>query len=162
KADPREMASFHFGESGPECLLLHGFTGSPWDLKPLAGSLAVTGFQGNVPLFPGHGTSSMEGIRAEDWLDAGERALSQAALKAKGPVRVAGFSMGALVAVVVASRRLQDVAALALLAPAARLQDPAAAIMKLVWNFPGAMALTHRFIPLQKRGPPDMEDPIAR
>ena len=37
-------------------LLIHGFTGSPWDLRPLGEALLARGFHVKAPLLPGHGT----------------------------------------------------------------------------------------------------------
>ena len=38
-------------------LLLHGFTGSPWEVRPLGESLAARGFHVLAPQLPGHGTT---------------------------------------------------------------------------------------------------------
>ena len=44
--------------SGPDaCLLLHGLTGSPAELRPVGEALAQAGFRAVGPLLPGHGTS---------------------------------------------------------------------------------------------------------
>ena len=48
--DPEKTAPFELGSGDDACLLLHGFTGSPWDLRPLGERLAV-----NTPI---QGTSA--------------------------------------------------------------------------------------------------------
>ena len=50
-------------------MLVHGFTGSPISLRPLAELLAGRGFAVELPLLPGHGTTWREMLptRYEDW-----------------------------------------------------------------------------------------------
>src|SRR5690349_21946229 len=50
-------------------LLVHGFTGSPFSLRPLAELLAARGFTVDVPLLPGHGATwrDMLPTRYDDW-----------------------------------------------------------------------------------------------
>src|SRR5688572_6009069 len=78
-------------------LVLHGFTGSPVSMRPLAGVFADAGFAVELPRLPGHGTAAEDMIETgwDDWLTEAERAL--AALKARVPDGrwvVAGLSMG--------------------------------------------------------------------
>jgi len=42
---------------GPVVVLVHGFTGSPWELEPLVDALAGAGYAVRAPLLPGHGES---------------------------------------------------------------------------------------------------------
>jgi carboxylesterase len=35
-------------------LVLHGLTGSPWEVRPLGEALAARGFHVEAPLLPGH------------------------------------------------------------------------------------------------------------
>ena len=44
-------------ESGPRVLMLHGLTGGPSELWPLACGLSAVGFRCELPWWPGHGTS---------------------------------------------------------------------------------------------------------
>ena len=78
-------------------LVLHGFTGSPVSMRPLAEVFADAGFAVELPRLPGHGTAVEDMIETgwDDWLTEAERAL--AALQARvpdGKVVVAGLSMG--------------------------------------------------------------------
>ena len=41
--DPQKTAPFTLGKGEDACLLVHGFTGSPWDLRPLGEALAARG-----------------------------------------------------------------------------------------------------------------------
>ena len=43
---------------GPDgVLVLHGFTGSPHSMRPIAEQLANRGYTVELPLLPGHGTA---------------------------------------------------------------------------------------------------------
>src|SRR4051812_37684120 len=79
-------------------LLLHGFTGSPWEVRPLGESLAARGYHAFAPRLPGHGTSpeAMLYVTHLDWEREAERALH--ALQRFERVFVAGLSMGSLLA----------------------------------------------------------------
>ena len=83
---------------GPNgALVLHGFTGSPVSMRPLAEALADAGFAVEMPRLPGHGTHVDDMLLTtwSDWLGEAERALR--AVQARTPggkVIVAGLSMG--------------------------------------------------------------------
>jgi carboxylesterase len=49
--------------------LVHGFTGNPYSMRPLAEQLAQNGFYVDVPRLPGHGTDvqDMRRTRYSDW-----------------------------------------------------------------------------------------------
>ncbi len=116
-------------------LLLHGFTGSPWEVRPLGEALAAHGFHVDAPRLPGHGTvpEEMLTVSADDWL----RAVRQSYVtlsKSTQPLYMAGFSMGALLATLLAAESVRKPQALVLLAPALRLQNPAARVLRrLPW-----------------------------
>jgi carboxylesterase len=76
-------------------LVLHGFTGNPQSLRPLAEALADAGFTVDLPLLPGHGTAveDMVPTRWEDWSAAAEAAYQALAARCQ-KVAVAGLSMG--------------------------------------------------------------------
>lgn len=126
--DPDLTAPFELGE-GPACLLVHGFTGSPWEMRPLGEALAARGFRAVGIRLPGHGTTpeAMLDVGLREWRAAVDEALERLG----GPgVCVAGLSMGALLALDVAARFPGRVRKLALLAPAFALQDPLARLMR--------------------------------
>lgn len=83
---------------GPHgALVLHGFTGSPVSMRPLAEVVADAGFAVELPRLPGHGTSVEDMVETgwDDWLTEAERALIE--LQARTPdgrVVVVGLSMG--------------------------------------------------------------------
>ncbi|MEV6059935.1 alpha/beta fold hydrolase [Nocardia asteroides] len=81
------------GEHG--VLVLHGFTGSPQSVKPLAKWFAEAGFSVSAPLLPGHGTTVEDMLATgwTDWSNAAERAYLDLASRCSRIV-VAGLSMG--------------------------------------------------------------------
>jgi carboxylesterase len=80
---------------GPGVLVLHGFTGNPQSMRPLAEACAKAGFTVELPLLPGHGTAleDMLPTRWEDWSAAAERAFRALAARCDKVV-VSGLSMG--------------------------------------------------------------------
>ncbi len=91
---------------GPDgVLVLHGFTGNPQSMRPLAEALATAGFTVELPLLPGHGTSleDMVPTRWEDWSGAAE-AQFQALAARCDHIAVVGLSMGGALACWLAER----------------------------------------------------------
>ena len=112
--------SLHAGKVG--ALLLHGFADTPRDLGGLGGELERRGVTVSVPRLPGHGTNGGDFLQSgwRDWLRASVDAYVD--LRARClPIHVAGFSMGGVIAVLLASHF--PVARLALLAPALQAKN---------------------------------------
>lgn len=106
------------GSAGTGVLLVHGFTGSPFSMRPWGEHLAAEGFAVRAPLLPGHGTRWQDcNLTTErDWLDAVSGAFDE--LRAEcDRVVVAGLSMGGTLAIRLAEVRPDDVAALVLVNP---------------------------------------------
>ncbi len=81
------------GEAG--CLLLHGFTGSPLEMTPMAEVLAAEGWTVSVAQLAGHGTSPHELARTTwtDWVSSARAAYAD--LRRRCPrVAIVGLSMG--------------------------------------------------------------------
>jgi carboxylesterase len=115
--------AFALGAGPDACLLLHGLTGSPAEVRPVGEALAQAGFRAVGPLLPGHGG------RPEDLytVTRGElvKAAQEALLSLAGARRIflCGLSAGALVGIHLASKSwmhdgLPEFSAIALLAPA--------------------------------------------
>ncbi len=107
-------------------MCLHGYTGSPFEVRTTAEALARRGFRAVGPLLRGHGTDPalLNHVCWQDWLDDAVSAFD--ALPSDGSPRVVvGCSMGGLLALHLAVLRPVDV--LVLLAPALRFH-PAAAV----------------------------------
>ena len=82
------------------CLLLHGFTGGPFEVEPLARFLEEQGFQVGVPTLPGHtgDLASLKEVSYQDWLDCALLACQNLSLSCEKLV-VIGFSMGGLLGI---------------------------------------------------------------
>ncbi|MHC0039465.1 alpha/beta hydrolase [Pseudoneobacillus sp. C159] len=81
------------------CLLIHGFTGAPYEVTPLASFLEKrTDWLLSVPTLPGHGeTLQLKGVSYQQWLTYAENELTRL-LENCDKVYVIGFSMGGLIA----------------------------------------------------------------
>ncbi len=155
--DSQKTAPFELGEGEDACLLVHGFTGSPWDLRPLGEALAARGLKVVCPRLPGHGTTprAMSHVGARDWEAAVEGALH--GLSGHRRTFVAGLSMGALLAVLVAARAPERVSGLALVAPALRFRGPTMYALKRLSRYP----LLEWVRPWLEKNGTDLESPEA-
>jgi carboxylesterase len=94
-----EPGSF-FLQGGPvAALLIHGFTGSPPEMRLIGDYLRERGLTVCGPLLPGHGTSveDMNRSRWTDWVGRVEDALADLQTRCE-TVFVGGLSMGSLLA----------------------------------------------------------------
>ncbi|MEY3014780.1 MAG: hypothetical protein RIT45_3515 [Pseudomonadota bacterium] len=115
-------------------LLLHGFTGSPWELRPLAESLRAEGYTVAMPLLPGHGTrlEDLDRTGWQDWL-AGARSALDWMTPHVDRVHLCGSSMGALLTLLLAQQQLdRPLRSVTLLAPAMALSPPIAAAIRVL------------------------------
>ncbi len=158
--DPAQTATFSLGPATAKSavLLLHGFTGSPWEVRPLAEALAARGHHVLVPRLPGHGTvpEAMLWAGWRDWLEGAQSALSQ--LKTFDEVSVGGLSMGALLALILAGRYHSRVSKLVLLAPVLALQAREAKLLRLLRHRNFGL-LNDRWVPKTST---DLEDDEVR
>ncbi|MBA3945251.1 MAG: alpha/beta fold hydrolase [Herpetosiphonaceae bacterium] len=99
------------------CLLVHGFTGGPDDLRPLADQLAACGYSVALPLLPGHGNHNVElgKYRWQAWSAAVHEQLVELRKRCRVIVLI-GFSMGGALSLLEMTRQPPDL--LILLAPA--------------------------------------------
>lgn len=93
-------------------LVLHGFTGSPVSVKPLAELLSQRGFAVEVPLLPGHGTQPRDLVpkRYADWRAEAAAALQRLRARTK-QVFAVGLSMGGTLVLDLATTEALDGAA---------------------------------------------------
>jgi carboxylesterase len=158
--DPARTAAFDLGphDRGTAVLLLHGFTGSPWEVRPLGESLADRGFFVHAPRLPGHGTTpeAMLWVTWRDWLRAAEDGFAR--LSAFPRVCVAGLSMGALLGLLLAERHGARVSRLVLMAPVMKVRQRGGRVLSAMGPLV-AEGLTSRWI--QKKTT-DLEDDEAR
>ena len=91
--------SFEWQAGRTGVVLVHGFTGTTTEVRPLAKALLNNGYSVSAPLLPGHGRAptDMNACRWQDWaaaVDAAYRALAARCDR----VVIGGESMGGLLA----------------------------------------------------------------
>lgn len=76
-------------------LVLHGFTGNPQSMRPLAEAIANAGYTVELPRLPGHGTTVEDMMTTgwADWSGAADAAYRELATRCDR-VAVVGLSMG--------------------------------------------------------------------
>jgi esterase/lipase len=90
----------------PPCLFIHGFTGGPYEVEPLARYLSRAGRECRVFTLPGHDQPDLKGLDSVHWLDW-IKASAEEAIEMESRYEsfdVVGFSMGGLLAAYLANR----------------------------------------------------------
>lgn len=115
---------------------LHGFTGMPYEVKPVAEACALNGIDAVTPLLPGHGYAEridqqreFAQITRDAMLEAARQEIAQARQRYDW-VSVFGLSMGGAIALTMASEGLVDACAVA--APCLRLPRRAEILVPLL------------------------------
>jgi len=145
-------------------LCLHGFTGTPYEVAPLARAAGAAGFAVSAPLLAGHGETAraLAVTRWTDWLASADAALDRLRADTGGrPVAVAGFSMGGLLALRLARTRPGAVSALVLLSVPLRLPAWQAGFLRGFRHLPGFLRRSRPAM-LRKRRGSDVTDPKVR
>lgn len=91
------------------CLVVHGYTGGPYELEPLTTFLQEnTNWHIKVPVLPGHGKKlSLDDTTYHEWIEVAENTLLQ--LKEKyDRIYIIGFSMGGMIAAYLAGKYNAD------------------------------------------------------
>ncbi|HEU4386107.1 MAG TPA: alpha/beta fold hydrolase [Anaeromyxobacteraceae bacterium] len=142
---------------GPDAaLLLHGLTGSPFEVRFLAERLAPAGLRCRAPRLAGHpDPRALASTTWREWVAGARDELLQLA-RARRTFLV-GCSMGALVACALACDHPDRVQALVLLAPALRLK-PLGVLAGLLGQAP----LSRLWPAIPKRAGSDVRDPEMR
>lgn len=119
------------GDGKKRALLLHGFPGTPAELRAVAEFLVTLGFQVRVPLLPGFGMgiSELGRTRWGRWVEAAESAWDDLKQGSDSAVLL-GFSMGGAVALNAAAHARPD--QLVLIAPFWRMSDARARLLPLL------------------------------
>jgi esterase/lipase len=125
-----EHQPFLFEAGSSRALLIHGFLGSPRELRPLAQELASVGITARGVLLPGFGAdiARLKEVRAEEWLTAA-RAAWEETRKGATFTTLIGFSMGGAIAARLAAEAGLAPDQLILLAPHWKFADRRAAIL---------------------------------
>lgn len=94
------------GEGGAGILALHGFTGSPYEVRALGELLHQSGFGVYGAALAGHATdvAHLEQTTADEYLLAGERAFDEASSRFER-VYIVGLSVGGTVGLHLAARK---------------------------------------------------------
>jgi carboxylesterase len=153
-AEPFELD----GDQPIGVVCVHGFTGTPFDMRYLGGEIARAGFPVHGLRLPGHGTriEDLDATRWTDWADAVEDAFDAMRLSCKH-VAVVGLSLGGLLSLHLASKR-PEVAAVATLAAPLWLEGLSARVA--AWAASGALDRFASFLRvLPKIGGSDIADP---
>jgi carboxylesterase len=156
--DPRGRA-FEFEGRSEAALLIHGFTGTPAELRPVGEMLSRRfGWHVLCPLLPGHGTDldDLDRTPASAW----DRTVAEADAKLRASfsrVHVVGLSMGALLALEQVRANPGAHASLALLAPAVFQKTWFQKVMSRLTLF----APIRRLAPRVKKNPPLLLDHVA-
>ena len=143
-----EPFSYEGGDTG--CLLLHGFTGTPQEMRQLGQFLRDRGFTVRGVLLAGHGTR-VEDLRPTAWQDW-YRAAHVGWQTLQGSCRrvfVIGLSLGGSLAL--------HLAAHVPLSGVVALDSPLVTDIRLLW-----LARILKYVwPYRKKGPSDIHDPQA-
>ncbi len=127
-----EHQPFRIGDGACGALLIHGFPGTPAEVRPLGEMLAELGWQVRAPLLPGFGAdiANLNQRRRSDWIESAAREWE--ALHASSETRLLlGYSMGAAVAMHLA----------------AKLQPERLVLISPFWRAPW---LVHALVPLAR------------
>lgn len=105
EADEQGKQSFYFPGGSIGCLLVHGFTGSPSEMRPLGEELAGAGYTVAGVRLAGHGKTpeAMAATRWQDWYRTVEKEYRQLK-KTCDNVYAIGLSMGGALCLYGASR----------------------------------------------------------
>jgi carboxylesterase len=149
--DPAAYAA----DGGPVgVLLIHGYTGSVAETRPMGEYLATRGLTVRCPLLPGHGTRPEDLIRVrwQAWADKVELALRDLQSRCQA-IFVGGLSLGALLTLWLAVEH-PEIAGLIPMAPAIKVKSRI---------LPLTLGLRHllKYSPLGAIGDADLGDPQA-
>ncbi|MEO6953738.1 MAG: alpha/beta fold hydrolase [Polyangia bacterium] len=140
-------------------LLIHGFTGTPFEMRLLGEALCRRGYLVYAPLLAGHGRSSddLAATGWKDWYASVDAALTE--LCALVPtVCVGGLSLGGLLTLELARHRGPEITAIASLSAPVWLTRPVEMIIKITrW-----LRRTPPTVAVPKSAGSDIADPVMR
>jgi carboxylesterase len=153
---PEHLAPSAYAADGGSlgALLIHGFTGSVAETRPMGEYLAARGFTVRCPLLPGHGTrpEALTHIRWQQWVGEVEVALQELQNHCSD-IFVGGLSLGSVLTLEMGARH-PALAGLIPMAPAIKVQN------RLL---PLTLILRHvmKYAPVEALGDDDLGDPQA-
>lgn len=133
-------------------LCLHGLSGTPYEVRPVAEQLAAMGIRAVGIALPGHNTSPEDLARTSrsQWVDAAAEAVAELR-SAHDRVAIVGVSMGGVVSLEIAARAYVD--AIVTIGSPLELDAP------VRWGVP---FLKHLKPMLEKKGGSDIRSAAAR
>jgi carboxylesterase len=145
-----QVQPFAFDRGPIGCVLLHGFTAAPKEMRPLGDYLAAQDYTVRGVRYAGHGTSPQDLARTtrHDWIASTEAAVQELRGRCT-QVWSIGLSLGGLISLHLAERHLVD--GVCAIAPALYPPDRRMAIAR--WLTP--------FMPYSHKDLADLHDPIA-
>ena len=148
---PFALAHDDAGER-PGMLMVHGFTGSPAEMRPSAEIAHHAGFDVEVMHLPGMGPDigRLRECAGEEWREAVHERWADLTSRYRRRV-IVGYSLGGALAIIAAASRPAD--AMVLMSPLVRLADPRAFLLPVARRVMPTMA------PFSGM---DFEDPRAR
>ena len=138
-------------ENGAAALCLHGLTGTPYEMRPIAEALVARGLRARGPWMAGHegGSEALAKTRWQDWVEGAREEF--ASLRAEyDRVFLVGLSMGGLVSLRLAETERVD--ALVVIATPLVLAPP----------IPQLLPLIRRVASGRRKKGSDIRDPRAR
>src|SRR5262250_1985461 len=113
KSSPLDLNRFYFRGDSSGCLLIHGLTGTPGEMRFLGERLHAAGFTVSGILLAGHRTTveDLKTKKWQDWYQSVKEGYEELRVSCK-TIFVSGISVGALLAFLLAYERKSDVAAL--------------------------------------------------
>lgn len=130
-------------------LLVHGFTGTPKEMRAMGAYLSTQGYSVLAPRLAGHATLPEDMVRLhwQDWLSSLEDGYQLLKGVSKHIV-VAGLSMGGVLTLLFAAR-FEISACIAMSTPYELPRDPRLPLLNLLW----------RWVPRIPKDEPDWQDP---
>src|ERR1051325_4159840 len=125
KDDPQSTEPF-FWRAGPiGCLLIHGLTSTPFEMRALGEQLHAAGCTVSGVRLAGHGTrlDDLEKCSRKDWYASAEQGLMQLADAHCSMTIAIGSSLGSLLCLRLAAAHRELISALVLLSTALQLRN---------------------------------------
>jgi carboxylesterase len=149
-ASADQIQPFAFDRGPIGCVLLHGFTAAPKEMRPLGDYLAARNYTVRGVRYAGHGTSPQDLARTtwRDWVASAEKAVDELRNRCTHVWSI-GLSLGGLISLQLAEKHLVD--GVCAIAPAIFPPDRRMALAR--WLAP--------FLPYSHKDLADLHDPIA-
>jgi carboxylesterase len=150
-----DVAPFRYEGSPVGCLLTHGLTGTPFEMKELGQAVHAEGFSVSGPLLAGHATNDWHDLAAvtwHDWVDSVQAEYDYLAARCDRIIMV-GLSLGGCLSLWLTACGMAKPAALVVMASPAYLLSP---VQRLL------IRLLSPIVPYKNKGVSSICEPVAR